>query len=173
MNCKRFSTPIRCVKFSLFSYFKAKFNKYEYLKSPVVLLVKLLNPSFLSAFQCQQNKTDNHSFSQGIKWLCWHWSLKKSTWAHTTQACTQYYTSASTNTPLHTCCIHTRTCTHTHRDHKNSEEKSKERYVGERCILHTWINNPLFMCTTGSVHQHKHSSNPILLHYSLGCITDT
>ena len=29
------------------------------------------------------------------------------------------------------------------------------------------------MGTTGSEHKHKHSSNPILPHYSLGCIIDT
>lgn len=43
-----------------------KFNKYESLKTPV-LLVKLLNHFLLLALVCQQNKTDNDSFPQGTK----------------------------------------------------------------------------------------------------------
>lgn len=43
-------------------YLKAKFNKTEFLKSPVVLLVKLLNHSPFTASQCQQNKTNKRAF---------------------------------------------------------------------------------------------------------------
>lgn len=85
-------------------YLKAKFNKTEYLKSPVVLLVKLLNHSPFTASQCQQNKTNNHAFSRGMKWrCCWHWSLKGSTSsrinAHTDKR------SVIANTPL---CLYNR-----------------------------------------------------------------
>lgn len=48
-------------------YLKAKFNKTEYLKSPVVLLVKLLNHSPFTSSQYQQNKTNNQAFSRGMK----------------------------------------------------------------------------------------------------------
>lgn len=55
------------IHFSAFS--DVKFNKYESLKTPVLLVVKLLNHFLLLALQCQQNKTDNHSFSQRTKSL--------------------------------------------------------------------------------------------------------
>lgn len=66
--------------------------------------------------------------------------------------------------------MQTHLCTHIT---KTASERWRERYVRERCILHTWINNPLFMGATSSEHQHKHSSNPILPHCNLGSITDT
>ncbi len=102
--------------------------------------------------------TESHSFSQGMKSWCWHWSLKRSTSAHKNMS-PHTRNTTTVRVQKHLCTRTTKAAT--------------KRYSGERCILHTWINNPLFIDTTGSEHQHKHSSNLILPHYSLGCITDT
>lgn len=120
-------------KSSLFSYVEAKFNKDEYFKSTVALLVKLLNHSLLPAFHCQQSKADNHSFSQGVKSLRWHWSLEKST--HGTH--TEYNKSVRCEwkPPSSFCTYTTKSAT---------ERRGK---VCGREMYFTHIDYPLFMGT--------------------------
>lgn len=113
-------TPFLSVKSNLL-YFKAKFNRYEYLNSSVVLL-KLLNISFLQLPNVSKSKLTTVPF---LRPVCWWGSLKKS-------RCTQ---SSQNN-------IRLQTHLGTHR--------TKGRVEGG-CILHTWIKNILFMDTSGSV----------------------
>lgn len=142
-------------KSSLFSYVEAKFNKDEYFKSTVALLVKLLNHSLLPAFHCQQSKADNHSFSQGVKSLRWHWSLEKST--HGTH--TEYNKSVRCEwKPPSSFLLHI---------YNKISDRKAGKGMWERDVFYT---HRLSIIHGHSEHQHKHSGNPTLPHDPLGCI---
>lgn len=142
-------------KSSLFSYVEAKFNKDEYFKSTVALLVKLLNHSLLPAFHCQQSKADNHSFSQGVKSLRWHWSLEKST--HGTH--TEYNKSVRCEwKPPSSFLLHI---------YNKISDRKAGKGMWERDVFYT---HRLSIIHGHSERQHKHSGNPTLPHDPLGCI---